>query len=314
MKQIDCLCLGISLLDLTISGFDVDFFNRDNVPIDGIYSFAGGDATNQAIILNRMGLDIQLNALIGKDDIADVLTAKLMHNGLSLKSLRTSEEVKTSISIIFVKDNGKRNIISQRGNNYEFDETHIDFKAIKNARALSIGSIYGCIKLEPNGIKKALKAAKENGATTFADLAEDKRNEKLNGLKSYINLIDYFIPSYDQASDITGETEPEKIIKRIKNIGARNAILKLGETGLLIDTEDFKGHINGFKTGKIVDTTGAGDAFLACFIYSILDGNGVKKAAEFAACGAAVSCKFMGANTAPLSMELINDYMKKGHG
>lgn len=314
MKKLDCTCLGIACLDISVYPFEIEYFKRDNVPVDGINSFAGGDAVNQALMLKILGLNVSLNTLIGKDDIGDILTAKLKHSDINLSSIRKQDNLKTSLSLIFVSKDGKRNIITQKGNNYNFEESHIDFKAIKKSKALSIGSIYGCIKLEPYGIKKALETAKKKHVLTFADLAEDKRGDKLNGLKPYIDLIDYFAPSYSQASNITDETDPERIVKKIKDIGAKNVILKLGEDGLLLDTEEFKGKIEGFKIDEIKDTTGAGDAFLACFIYKILKKNSIKKSAEFAACGAAISCKYQGANIAPLSESLINDYIKKGRG
>ncbi len=308
---VDVVALGLSTLDISVNRFDPKWLEADNTPMNGIGSFAGGDATNQAIILNKLGKTVRLNTLVGKDDMGDILIARMKSGGLSLDSVRQRENVKTSVSLIFVKENGERSIITQHGNNGEMTEADIDFGQIRHCRALSIGSVYGNIKLEPDGIKKALVTAKDSGALTFADLANDKRGDRLLGIMPYLHLIDYFMPSYYQAKLITGETDPNRIIYALKRIGCNTVILKKNVEGVLLESEPYCGWIQAYPVPDVVDTTGAGDAFCACFVSAILDGMNAEIAARYAVVGAALNCQTFGANTAPLTDDLIRQEIFK---
>jgi|GEM_PF-976465 len=302
---VDVLTLGLSTLDISVNHFDPKWLDADNTPMDGIASFAGGDAVNQAIILNKLGKSVRVNTLIGKDDMGDILIARMKSSGLNLSSVKRKDDIPTSVSLVFVKQNGERSIVTQHGNNGEMTEAELDYGQIRHCRALSIGSLYGNIKLEPDGIKKALFTAKDSGALTFADLANDKRGDRLRGIMPYLHMIDYFMPSYNQAKIITGETDPNRIIYEFKKIGCNTVILKKNVSGVLLESSAYCGWIEAHPVPNVVDTTGAGDAFCACFIAATLDGMNAELAARYAVVGAALNCQSFGANTADLSDDLI---------
>ena len=308
---VDVVALGISTLDISVNHFDPKWLEADNTPMDGIASFAGGDATNQAIILNKLGKSVRRNTLVGKDDMGDILMARMKSSGLNLASVKRKDGISTSVSLVFVKENGERSIITQHGNNGEMTEAELDYGQIRHCRALSIGSIYGNIKLEPDGIKKALFTAKDSGALTFADLANDKRGDRLRGIMPYLHMIDYFMPSYNQAKLITGETDPNRIIYEFKKIGCNTVILKKNTSGVLLESAPYCGWIDAYPVPDVVDSTGAGDAFCACFISATLDGMDAELAARYAVVGAALNCQHFGASTAPLTDDLIRNEIFK---
>ncbi len=75
-----------------------------------------------------------------------MLTGMLGACGVETTYVAASPESVTSAAIILVDANGQRNIISKRGNNYDFCREDINEDAITDTRALSIGSIYGMPK------------------------------------------------------------------------------------------------------------------------------------------------------------------------
>ncbi len=91
---VDVVALGLSTLDISVNHFDPEWLNADNTPMDGIASFAGGDATNQAIILNKLGKSVRLNTLVGKDDMGDILLARMKTSGLNMTSVKQKNDVK----------------------------------------------------------------------------------------------------------------------------------------------------------------------------------------------------------------------------
>ncbi len=191
-------------------------------------------------------------------------------------------------------------------------EDEIDFGQIRHCRALSIGSLYGNIRLEPDGIKKALFAAKDSGALTFADLANDKRGDRLRGIMPYLHMIDYFMPSYNQAKLITGETDPNRIIYEFKKIGCNTVILKKNVSGVLLESAPYCGWIDAYPVPNVVDTTGARRCFLCLLHFGHTGRNGCGTGRSIC-CGrrGTETVQHFGASTAPLSDDMIRQEIFK---
>ena len=68
---------------------------------------------------------------------------------------------------------------------------------------------------------------------------------------------DYILPSYAEASLITGETEIRRIIEALQDMGAANIVLKLGGKGCYLHANGIDKMIEAYPA-RVVDTTGAG--------------------------------------------------------
>ena len=80
-------------------------------------------------------------------------------------------------------------------------------------------------------------------------------------------LVDLFFPNAVEAARMTGEREPETMLRAFQSAGARAVVLKMGERGAAMLVENRLLHLAAPRVNT-VETTGAGDCFDAGFLYS----------------------------------------------
>ena len=154
----------------------------------------------------------------------------------------------------------------------------------------------------------ALKKAKDNGCTTILNPAPAKDiDQKL------FSSIDFFTPNEIEAGhflkkDLKSKSDIESAAKDFLDKGIKNIIITLGEKGLYFANNQEKYFVDTFKLkNKVVDTTGAGDAFNGAFAFALANDYKFKDALEFANKIAAISTTKLGAAN---SMPRINEIEK----
>jgi sugar/nucleoside kinase (ribokinase family) len=155
-----------------------------------------------------------------------------------------------------------------------------------------LGSAMALKAMNETGINRLFKAAHEAGKTTVMDAAIDEKDVEGNWferLSPAFAETDYFFPSYEEAKLITGQSEPEKIAACFKIFGMKAFGIKLGSRGCYVT--DFKEEhiLPGIKDTQVVDTTGAGDAFMAGLICGLAHDFDVFESAAFANAVAALN-------------------------
>ena len=307
-NKIDIAVLGVAVVDIIAYPADRSLFERDNTPLEKVHVSPGGDAVNQALGLVGFGSSVSLSCRLGEDTLGRLLLGKLSAAGIGTKGVVLAPESSTSCSIVLVSASGERNILCQKGSNYDFCLSDVDMNIIANARALSVGSIFGMPKLEEDGLSQVLRHAKKSGAVTFADMGSDKKNLRLSGVKPFLPHIDFFLPSETESVHLTGETSPEKAAAIFKDCGAGGVVIKLGGRGAYADIPGYTGYVNPFDISP-VDTTGSGDAFCAGFIHSILSSKSAQQALEFASACGAFAALHHGASPPGMSVQTIHSFI-----
>jgi sugar/nucleoside kinase (ribokinase family) len=296
------------VVDIVAYPADKTLFERDNTPIEDVLITIGGDAVNQAVALSSLGELTSLCCRVGDDTMGKLLLSEVSSRGVSTENIVIAPTSVTSTAIVLVAKNGDRNIICKKGNNYDFCLADIDMDLFANTKVLSVASLYGIPKLEAHGLLKVLQHAKANGALTFADMGSDKKNLKLRGLKSFLPYIDYFLPSEAESTHLTGQPNAALASAMFKDAGAGSVIIKLGSRGVYCDSDSFTGYVNPLDITPI-DSTGAGDAFCAGFIHSILVKKDLQTSLEFASACGALATQYLGASNTLLSAASIASFI-----
>jgi sugar/nucleoside kinase (ribokinase family) len=213
-------------------------------------------------------------------------------------------------AVVLVAADGQRSILHRRGNNYDFCREDVNLDVIAGARALTVGSIYGCPKLDEDGLEQILAHAKAHGVMTFADMATDKRGLKLAGIKPLLPYVDWFLPSEAESRYLTDGMDCEEAARVFLDMGVRNVVIKLGARGAYACGEGFAGYVDAFDIDA-VDTTGSGDAFCAGLIHSLLSGQGAEEALTFACACGAYNALYRGAAAATLNRFTVEDFIRK---
>ena len=161
------------------------------------------------------------------------------------------------------------------------------------------------------GTEKLLKAAKENDVLCCMDTAWDSKGDWMKKIENSLQYLDWFLPSYDEACELTGKTIPGEIAGVFNSKGVKNVIIKLNSEGCFVKPQHEEGYIvPSFNRIKSVDTSGAGDSFCAGFITGLDQGWDIKKCAAFANAVGAHCIMEIGTTTGIKSMNEILSFMK----
>lgn len=256
MKTIDCLCFGACVID--------KLENTDTFSL-------GGDAANQTMMLARLGLNAQLCALTGKDDAANLILQELKKHNLSVETILQKEGLKTTQSLIHLDQYHERSFTVSGKAHRMMTKEDFPWHLLKSCRAISLGSMFTLHTLEEDGLKEIFAAAKKEGCLIFSDTSTDRHHKGLKKVSEFLPYIDYFMPSYDEAVQLTHKTDPDEIAACLFAQHAKCVLLKLSDQGAVLYRGDQKIYVNAYPA-QVVDTTGAGDNFCAGFIASVLSG------------------------------------------
>ena len=309
MKNIDVIALGIAVMDIVARPADRTLFDHHNTRIEDITLATGGDAANQAADLARLGRRVTLCCRVGDDALGRMFRSEMAGRGVDVSGVAMSTQSATAAAVVLVSSDGQRSIIARRGGNDDFGLTDIDLEMIQNARALSVGSLFGCMGLEEDGLETVLAHAKRNGLMTFADMASDKKGTKLKGISAFLPYIDWFVPSEYDSAHLTDGLDEKDAAQVFLEAGAKNVVIKMGERGAYACCEGFSGYVPAFNIDA-KDTTGSGDAFCAGLIHGLLGGSIAEEAIAFACACGAFNALYSGAADAPFSSEVIRRFIE----
>ena len=303
-KRFDVLSAGIATWDTLLLGVDSDLMDHDAVMAKDTVSASGGDAVNAAISMARLGLRVTVCACTGVDPAAEMIKEDLKKAGADTSFLYQDEKIHTAAPVLLVDEHGDRHIIRIPDNgNLFFTEEMVPDEALEASRHLHLASTNVLRSLDGKPLGRLFKRAREKGLTTSLDASYDSQGRWMENLKEVIGYCDIFIPSFQEASIYAGSEDLEEICAFFSKYLLQVFGIKLGEKGVLVT--DFKKtyQLPTLYEGKPVDTTGAGDAFLAGFVSAWLRDYDLASSAYLGAAQSASVLRSAGANVSAGTME-----------
>ena len=207
---------------------------------------------------------------------------------------------------------GERTFITNRnGSLWKENIEHVNFDKIKEAKILSLASIFNCPLLDGKTLEKIFKFAKEEGMTITADMIMPRLGETLDDIAGALQYVDYFFPNFDEACLMTGEKEEDKVADKLYSYGIKNVVMKIGKRGCYIRNKDGVMIVPACKGITAIDTIGAGDNFASGFIAALLQGKNLKECGEYANCTAAIAVQHPGATSGVQNREMVEEILAK---
>jgi len=123
--------------------------------------------------------------------------------------------------------------------------------------------------------------------------------------------LDIFMPSTNEARYITGKDDPVEMAEVLLEHGVGLAMIKLGEKGAYVKEKNSEGFFIPAYKGKVVDTTGAGDSFVAGFLSRYIKGQSVYDCTVFAIAVATHCISEVGATTGIPDEKTIIEYITR---
>ena len=254
----------------------------------------GGKGSNQAIAAARLGGSVNFITKVGKDRNADMALSIYRELGMDTDCILQDKNYLTGVAGIMINEKTGDNAINiVPGAAGTLTREDID----KNLKYIESSEIF-LTQLETpyETTSYALKKAKEKGLTTILNPAPASDINE-NDFK----FIDYFTPNEIEASfylnkNVESKTEIELAAKKFLEKGVKNIIITLGSKGVYFSNKNESYFVDAFSLkDKVVDTTGAGDAFNGAFAYALSNNYINKDALEFANKVAGISTTKLGA-------------------
>lgn len=271
----------------------------DSLAFDEVYIGPGGCGSNVAIGLCSLGVETSLVGVIGDDPAAELV--KNYWNGFDLDFtyIRSVAGAKTGISVGLIDSDAQPRFIHTSGANRFLtpDDIKIEDFIKNNFQWLHIGGYFVLPGLMDESLGLVLAQAQENGIKTSLDVVDTPQMDKNTLLWSCLSNVDYFLCNFREARKLTGLGDPLKASIYLQELGCKTVIIKLGADGCFVNGEGECKYIPAPEVSPI-DTTGAGDAFVAALIKSLLDGKCVDKACMDATEAGAYITTVFGATTA----------------
>lgn len=311
-KKLDVICLGAAVVDIPLRPVSKDIFDIESYPVDCIAMSVGGDAMNEATIISRLGFKTGIIACIGDDAAGQFILRSCRQDNIDAEGIKIDPNIDTSMNIGLVTSDGERTFITNRnGSLWKENIEHVDFEKMKQAKILSLASIFNCPLLDGEALVKIFKIAKAEGMIITADMIMPRLGEKLDDIREALSYVDYFFPNYDEASLMTGEVEEAKIADILYECGVKNVVMKIGKRGCYIRNKEGAMIVPACKGIEAIDTIGAGDNFASGFIAGILQGKNLYECGIYANCTAAISVQYPGATSGVQNKNMVEDMLKK---
>jgi len=290
------LCVGQMVVDILVQGMDVLDFSIDTHRVSDISFRNGGDCLNTAIDLKRLGNEIGFTGLLGDDILGRYLLEVLENNRIETRGIRITDKARTSSVIVAINSNGERVFFYYGGANDLFSFNDINQDEIRQFGIIHVGGTFLLPGFDGDGTAKLFELAHRHGKFTSMDVTWDTTGNWMQTIEPCLKHLDIFMPSSGEAEKITGETCPESMAKALIDKGIKNVIIKLGKEGCYVNTFGENFYFPAYKV-PVVDTTGAGDAFVAGVLTGISKGWNIGKSVQFASAVSAFCIQTLGATT-----------------
>lgn len=226
----------------------------------------GGSAANTMVGLARLGCKV---GFIGK--VADDREGKLQIDcfqteGVDTDGIIRSKKGKSGACLGFVDKRGQRALYINSGVNDTIEFRELNPAYITQTRILHLSSFVGEKSFRTQ--KKLLSYLPESVQVSF-DPGSLYAQKGLAAIEPIIQNTTVMMPNQLELQQITGEQEVPKGAKMLIDLGVKIVAVKLGAKGCYVTNGQEKKTIPPLKV-PVVDTTGAGDAYNAGFLYGLI--------------------------------------------
>ena len=259
---------------------------------------AGGQTATAMVALRRLGMKTAYAGRFGSDDAGKFGRESLVTEGVNVDHAETIDGATNQVAFIIIDErSGERTIIWDRDErlSYAADEAPIELASRGRVLHLDAHDPPACVAMA--------RAARNAGAIVTADI-----DNIYEGLPELLPLIDVLITSSEFPHRLNGLSDLNESLIEIKShYGCAIVGATLGARGALVYCEGRFIESPAFAVpGGCRDTTGAGDAFHAGFIYGMLRGEDIEACLKIGNAVAALKCRALGGRAAlPAAEELL---------
>jgi sugar/nucleoside kinase (ribokinase family) len=298
-RDFDVVGFGLNAVDHLVTIPRFPQFNS-KVRLTDHCQMSGGQVSSAMVGAQRLGLRAGYIGKVGYDNEGRMLIESLQSEGVDCMGLMIAVGAKTQGAVIIIEQfSGERTILW-----YHDDETRIQPHELKRelitrARVLHLDGF------DTKAAVQAANWAHEDGMLVTIDL-----DTAYPEIAELLPLVDCLITSQGLANELAGTMDEQEALKRLhRRFGCYFVAMTQGARGALAYVEDKFIASSAFRPPVIRDTTGAGDAFRAGFIYGLCKGMSIEETMRVANAVAALQCREMGARAGLPTEKELQDFL-----
>ena len=300
----DVVCVGDAIVDIVALVERIPRLDEE-VEILKLEFHPGGAAANSASCLARLGLKVGFVGGVGRDYFGSLLLNAFKRDGVDIRGVKTFSVATGVVIAVVLKSTGERMLFAFEGANEELKPEDVDLRYVLNSRAVQLNGT----KLDVAEV--VAKEAKKHGLLVQYDPGSIYAAKGVSAIRGVLGNTDVFMLNRAELAMLVPDLPLSKASSKLLEMGPRIIVVKLGAGGCLVKTKE-----TGFKSPayrvRPVDTTGAGDAFNSAFLYALLRGWSLEKAATFANATAALKITRVGARSLPTLKEVLEFLSQRG--
>lgn len=265
------VCFGELLVDMV--GQEADATLGE---VHGFIKAPGGAPANVAAGLNRLNTPSRFVGQVGDDPFGDWLGGVLEREGVDVRYLRRSSSARTTLAFIATRSDGRKDICFYRnpGADAQLSVADLEFSMFEDARLFHCGGV--SLSQSPCREAQFTAAREARNRNLLVSFDPNWRPSLWADHEAARDLMWQMMPLSDvvKIADeeweyLTGTRDLAEGAAKIRDAGPRLVVVTLGADGAYFDCESAQGRIEPFPV-KVVDTLGAGDAFVAGLLHQLL--------------------------------------------
>jgi sugar/nucleoside kinase (ribokinase family) len=243
--------------------------------VNNITFSTGGGATNAAVTFARQGLHAEFMGTIGHDPAGQAVLDELDHEGVATAHVSYSPKYNTGYSVLLLAPSGERTILTYRGASTHYDAKNFDLSA-SEAEWVYVSSMAGSMET----LDKIFTQARSLGKKIMfnpgkGELAQPRK------LKALLEDVEVLSVNREEMQTIVEGSELEELARHALHY-VPVAIVSDGPNGVLATDGKTIVRAGMYEDVRVLDRTGAGDAFGSGFLSQWALGKGLKEAIVFA--------------------------------
>ena len=262
---------------LVIGSANLDYIVRvatppapgETVLAESMIKHPGGKGANQAVAAARMGADVRFVGCVGDDDDGALLLRELRAEGVDTTAVEIVVHERTGLALVSVFDSGENSITVVPGANFALEAARVQRSLDSDDAPASVVVLQAEIKSDI--IHAAVLAAEAAGARVVVNLAPYRRLPP-----AVLAVCDPLVVNQSEAAAMVGFEIPDVEAARraltVLTDAVRSAVITLGESGACWADATGSGYVAAPYVEAVVDSTGAGDAFVGALAAELAAG------------------------------------------
>ena len=306
----DLICVGETLIDFIGTQIEAPISETKDY-----HRYLGGSPTNVAMNMARLGMNVAMISSVGDDGFGDYMLSRFEEAGIDTQYVYRAPQ--TPSTVIFINNtSGTPEFIAYRGADKEIFPNQIPETLLNSCKIYHTT----CFALSAEPARETILSAAERAAQQGVKLSIDinysekiwpDRVQATEAIARYCKHGPLVKISQDDVDRLLGPgLSHQEVFEYLHGLGAQTICFTLGKDGskLSVQGQDVI-QLSALKVEKIMDATGAGDAFWSGFLYGHIKGQKPENCLSTALQMAAIKLQNVGRipDYADVISDILND-------